>query len=998
MASDRARISFDHTREYRSVVAQQGRVTLEADVNEQVTIASEALRLETIDVVGPAGTPDNGYEIKWVNGGLVASAGTMYVGGWQLHSDEVALSKQPEWLDQPTTTNAPAPAVVGLLATEQFISATEDQALREVALGGPDTAARSRLMQHLIEIQTSQSTCLQAEADIQKRLLGMGFLWNRKTAELTFEARLQVSFFTPPPQSDACCPSAQGGYLGSDNQLVQVTVTQFDPNTKEGTLLWGWNDASFLYRASLVNPKAEPQILQLGQTPLDAEHTPQPNQAIEVLCTTMVLGDAKDQNYIAAPQGQVITLGSGTIFDPTSSQLTLPAGTKLQADINMLFVRLWQAQVPFQVGKVTALDDASGLAVKVEINALPTSPFVTRPFWQFAVRPNTPQQVYPQRYLEAPQLPDGPRQWLTDLAVITPGGQEGQPPLIHSCLPPFKPLTKAESCTCCNLALAPDEDWQTKLSDALASNATAVSVCFSAGTFEVSNKITIPSTPDKSVKSVKMTGAGAGTVDGAGAGTVITGGSLEVVIEFDNCLSVGLSDLSVRAGVAGYPAMAPGLHGLQGAVTISNCRQVDIERVSLACADADLRAASCLTVYNDEPASGTPPQQYNVRVLNSQFRPGHCQVGILMVNADRAQVEGNLIVTQSESLNIGNFASLSKRPAIVQRLRKQLMHALTIVDTAPLSTKKAQKRLRREQKKTASAGGLQTETKQSAGSTVAKETTVANPTRESIPLTPVNRPKLNLGSVGRARVAATFGTFHLEFISNDKLGNAWNDALKNSGLTASSSMGDIHRFVKKLAGNILAKPEQAAPTFRNFIEAILPQLYSTSSQGIVIGGKVANDIRILNNTIDGTAQGIHVGLSDQKAVPHVSHYLAERVQICGNSVNIRLTPEVTGNRHGIFLGCAKSAIINDNHLELTRSSNAGQDIFAIVVEGYYGPRLLIERNCMLNFTNGIVVETDAQSLPTNQKTKTPTVLWKASDNASSSPNFLSYFETTDNIP
>ena len=38
MASDRARISFDPTRAYRAVVAQQGRVTLEADVNEQAVI------------------------------------------------------------------------------------------------------------------------------------------------------------------------------------------------------------------------------------------------------------------------------------------------------------------------------------------------------------------------------------------------------------------------------------------------------------------------------------------------------------------------------------------------------------------------------------------------------------------------------------------------------------------------------------------------------------------------------------------------------------------------------------------------------------------------------------------------------------------------------------------------------------------------------------------------------------------------------------------------
>ena len=51
MTADRARVSFDPTRLYRSVVAQQGRVTLEADTNEAASIAGEALRLETIDFV-----------------------------------------------------------------------------------------------------------------------------------------------------------------------------------------------------------------------------------------------------------------------------------------------------------------------------------------------------------------------------------------------------------------------------------------------------------------------------------------------------------------------------------------------------------------------------------------------------------------------------------------------------------------------------------------------------------------------------------------------------------------------------------------------------------------------------------------------------------------------------------------------------------------------------------------------------------------------------------
>jgi len=75
MTADRAKISYDPTRQYRSVIAQQGRVTLEADTNEAATIASEALRLETIDVMGPTGTPDNGYALVSVPVFSISAAG-----------------------------------------------------------------------------------------------------------------------------------------------------------------------------------------------------------------------------------------------------------------------------------------------------------------------------------------------------------------------------------------------------------------------------------------------------------------------------------------------------------------------------------------------------------------------------------------------------------------------------------------------------------------------------------------------------------------------------------------------------------------------------------------------------------------------------------------------------------------------------------------------------------------------------------------------------------
>ena len=42
--------------------------------------------------------------------------------------------------------------LVALLLTEQSVCAVEDQALREVALGGPDSAASARLMQQFLRL------------------------------------------------------------------------------------------------------------------------------------------------------------------------------------------------------------------------------------------------------------------------------------------------------------------------------------------------------------------------------------------------------------------------------------------------------------------------------------------------------------------------------------------------------------------------------------------------------------------------------------------------------------------------------------------------------------------------------------------------------------------------------------------------------------------------------------------------------------------------------
>ncbi len=64
MSSDRSRISDRPRRLYTGIVAQQGRVLLDRDVNDLQDIILSRLATDVRDIVGPSGTPDDGFRIS----------------------------------------------------------------------------------------------------------------------------------------------------------------------------------------------------------------------------------------------------------------------------------------------------------------------------------------------------------------------------------------------------------------------------------------------------------------------------------------------------------------------------------------------------------------------------------------------------------------------------------------------------------------------------------------------------------------------------------------------------------------------------------------------------------------------------------------------------------------------------------------------------------------------------------------------------------------------
>ncbi len=365
----------------------------------------------------------------------------MYVGGVRafLLEGPEAYSQQADWMDSAidpdwvaVPTGAPkSNEYVYLLLREQEVSGVEDSDLKDVALGGPDTAQRTRLIQHVERLATTGTDCASALAAAQTTWTSRGFAFEASDMRVRPYGRLEVSF-VPTGVATPCDPTAQGGYLGADNQLIRVQISS---SAKGGLkLLWGYDDASFLYRVTV----ADPQTLTLQSAPVDAEHFPQGGQAVEVLMDAAALSNGQ---YVAAPDGQVFTLGTSP-YDADSKNLTLPSalntvygdGTKKNPGPPQVYLRVWQQELPFAPGTAVTLGDTG---VQVTLTSKNNDPFRVGDYWMFAVRPGTPQQVYPERYQAAPQAPDGPREWICPLAVIL---WTANPVSVVNCTNPFDNL------------------------------------------------------------------------------------------------------------------------------------------------------------------------------------------------------------------------------------------------------------------------------------------------------------------------------------------------------------------------------------------------------------------------------------------------------------------------------------------------------------------------------------------------------------------------------
>lgn len=285
MHADLSRLTFRPERHYSAVVAQQGRVQLDADANEQAAIQLYQARTLAADLIGRHGGPRDaagrdisGFYIDYVGGKydidtLLIRGGRYYVEGILVDAtrpapgvpvpDEDAHDEdtptppdrwtywdQPDAFRDPERDRLPSPAqtpfVVYLNVWERSVTAAEDPALREVALGAamPDTAARVKVVWQVLPLSLADLAI--DTTDLSKDVVRAAFdNWAKKQS--LSSGRLAARSERPDhADEDPCLVRPDARYRGTENQLYRVEV-HAGGEAKDATFKWSRENGSVVF-------------------------------------------------------------------------------------------------------------------------------------------------------------------------------------------------------------------------------------------------------------------------------------------------------------------------------------------------------------------------------------------------------------------------------------------------------------------------------------------------------------------------------------------------------------------------------------------------------------------------------------------------------------------------------------------------------------------------------------------------------------------------------
>lgn len=238
MKGDFSRNTFDPTKHFLRVLMQQGRVQLDADWNEQTAILLHYLQTLAADIIGEHGGPSGGFSIDVLRNkdlnptasnpenpipnNFVIRGGHYYVNGILCENEQdTAFTAQVDYplYEWPAASESDTDAwyLIYLDVWERHLTHVQDESMREIALNGPDTATRARVVWQV-----------KLEGGIQENTTCSTLDWNGKRQSWQPDNRGLLRARAQPggeiDATDPCILPPDARYRGAENQLYRVEV------------------------------------------------------------------------------------------------------------------------------------------------------------------------------------------------------------------------------------------------------------------------------------------------------------------------------------------------------------------------------------------------------------------------------------------------------------------------------------------------------------------------------------------------------------------------------------------------------------------------------------------------------------------------------------------------------------------------------------------------------------------------------------------------------
>jgi hypothetical protein len=444
MKTDISRKTFDAAHHYSGVRAQQGRVLVDADLNEHADILDYRRRTADTDIIGACGIPvdGGGFEIAATLGSpdtFTCSAGRIYVDGILVENPTALTTLEPGLHGQvevgadsivvPSAGSPSSPALgaryaVYLDVWEREIIAADVTDLADPAIPGVDPSTRVKVSWQVrfFAITSPDLTC----GEVVGQLEAEGY-----------DGTISVTTATATSGSDPCLGPSSAGYRGTENQLYRIEI--HDPGTGTGaTWKWSRENAWVVSVVTDVNHSSgSVYTMTVDSTGPDDDRAIKKGDIVEFYSDVTLLHAAVDQVWSAQP-GVLCH-----VDDVTGSVVTVTATGSLvwsPSPANMR-LRKWDGAGSWSgssLTKLTTSATAQDLEFGIKV-AFPGGTYKTGQYWLVAARSETGTLLYTANYPDA----DGPTHHYCVLAFAEWSAGNPHRWVVEDCRETFVPATQA---------------------------------------------------------------------------------------------------------------------------------------------------------------------------------------------------------------------------------------------------------------------------------------------------------------------------------------------------------------------------------------------------------------------------------------------------------------------------------------------------------------------------------------------------------------------------